>query len=117
MTPSLRRHVLEEWRGLPEPRAGDRMVEVKDGIERFINKLGLSERICEAEILAAWRDIVGGFIAEHASPSRLVNGTLHVRVLQPTVRYELDRTWKPKILLKLQERFGRKAIREIQFRT
>ena len=38
-----------------------------------------------------------------------------IRVIQPSVRYELDRTWKPEIIRKLKERFGEKMIRDIKF--
>jgi hypothetical protein len=41
---------------------------------------------------------------------------LSIQVLQPSVRYELERNWKNEILAKLQARFGKKAIREIKFR-
>jgi oligoribonuclease (3'-5' exoribonuclease) len=44
-----------------------------------------------------------------------VAGTLHIRVIQPSVRYELDRTWKPEIIRKLREQFGEKVIRDIKF--
>ena len=41
---------------------------------------------------------------------------LTVRVLQPTVHFELDRFWKPKILAKLKERFGSRTVRDVKFR-
>ncbi len=59
--------------------------------------------------------IVGEFIAQHSIPDRLVAGTLMIRVIQPSVRYELDRTWKPEIIRKLKEQFGEKMIRDIKF--
>jgi hypothetical protein len=41
---------------------------------------------------------------------------LTIQVLQPSVRYELERNWKAEILQKLQTRFGKKVIREVKFR-
>lgn len=112
-TPSKR--VLLEWRGLPgEPRP-DRVVPVAKILGSLLPKLGLDSRIREADIIAAWSAIVGDFLAQHSQPERLVAGTLHVRVIQPTVRYELDRTWKPEILRKLREQFGQKVIRDVRF--
>jgi oligoribonuclease (3'-5' exoribonuclease) len=58
---------------------------------------------------------VGDFIAQHSQPERLVAGILHVRVIQSSVRYELDRTWKPQIIRKLRDQFGEKVIRDIKF--
>jgi predicted nucleic acid-binding Zn ribbon protein len=117
ITKSLRRHVIEDWRGLPEAREEDRLTLVGDSIRKLITRLGLGERISESEILGAWRGIVGDFLADHSTPTRLVDGILHVQVLQPSVRYELDRTWKPEILRKLQAQFGKKAVREIRIRV
>ena len=115
MNPSIRQRVLKEWRGLPgEPRP-DRDFPVSSILGKLLPKLGLDTRIREADIIAAWSAIVGDFLAKHSQPERLVAGTLHVRVIQPTVRYELDRTWKPEIIRKLREQFGQKVIRDIRF--
>jgi predicted nucleic acid-binding Zn ribbon protein len=111
---SLRRFVVEEWRILPEKKEERPLVAVSGAIQQLVSKLGLKERINEADILAAWRETVGDFLAEHSRPSRLVNGVLHVEVMQPSVRYELSRTWKPIILQKLQERFGKTAVKDIR---
>ncbi len=111
---SLRRFVVEEWRGLPEKKEERPLIAVSSAIGQLVAKLGLRERIDEADIMAAWRDIVGDFIAQHSQPSRLVNGILHIQVMQSSVRYELDRTWRAEILRKLQERFGKTAIKDIR---
>jgi predicted nucleic acid-binding Zn ribbon protein len=117
MTKSLRRLVLQEWRGLPENDRPDRTVAAADAVQALISRLGLTERIDEGEILAAWREVVGDFIAAHSTPVRLVDGILHVQVLQPSVRYELDRTWRPEILKKLRAQFGQKTVKDLRFRT
>src|SRR5436305_1056760 len=111
MNPSLRSHILSEWRGLPqnEPRP-DRNKAIGDTIKEVLLKLGLKERITETEIIAAWKEIVGDFIAVHSVPSRLRDGVLYVQVIQSTVHYELDRVWKPQLVKKLKERFGARAI-------
>lgn len=118
MTPAIRHRVLAEWRGLPSPSASPDRVQRVDGVlEKLMKKLGLTERLREEEITAAWRDTVGDWIAQHSCPSRLRQGVLHVQVLQPTIHYELDRVAKPEILRKLRERFGPKVIREVRFRV
>jgi predicted nucleic acid-binding Zn ribbon protein len=111
---SLRRSVVEEWRGLPEKREGRPLVAVAEAIQSLVTRLGLTERINEGDILAAWREVVGDFLAQHSRPSRLVNGVLHVEVMQSSVRYELDRTWRPIILQKLRARFGKNAVKDIR---
>ena len=113
----IRRRVLEEWRGLPEnPVARERSVTVSDALKKLLRKLGLSERLNEQEIRSAWREIVGDFLAAHSLPVSVRDGILTVQVIQPAVRYELDRSWKRDILRKLQARFGAKIVREVRFR-
>jgi predicted nucleic acid-binding Zn ribbon protein len=112
----LRAIALAEWRGLPEyPLTPAPAKPVGDLVTQFMAKLGLSERLREEEILRAWRDIVGDFVAAHSTPHRLQAGVLTVRVLQPTILYELDRVFKKRLLEKLQDRFG-KTIRDLKFR-
>ena len=85
-------------------------------LQKVMPKLGLGERLGEQQVSAAWREVVGDFLATHSLPVGLSGGVLTVQVVQPSVRYELDRTWKRDILTKLQERFGKKVVREVRFR-
>jgi predicted nucleic acid-binding Zn ribbon protein len=113
----IRKQVLEDWRGLPEEAARpERCVLPAEALKRLLRRLGLTERISEQEIQAAWREIVGDFLAEHSLPISMRDGILVVQVIQPAVRYELDRAWKRSILRKLQARFE-KTVREVRFRS
>src|ERR1700735_3989286 len=117
MPQSLRKQVIQEWRGLPEPEPKpDRTLSIREVLVQLAPKLGLEGRLREEEIIAAWAEIVGDFFAKHSRPVRLHQGALVVSVLQPTVLYELDRQWKSVILAKLKKRFGGKVIRELRFR-
>jgi len=116
MTPALRARTIAEWRGLPEPpKRPDRLVSVAESIAPLMSSLGLGERFRQEEVLRTWRSIVGDFIATHSQPTRLRGGVLYVQVLQSTMHYELDRMWKQKLLSKLREQFGPRAIRDIRF--
>ena len=113
----IRKRVLEDWRGLPEETARpERCVPAADALKKLIQKLGLTERLNEQEIQAAWREIVGDFLAGHSLPVSVRAGVLTIQVIQPAVRYELDRSWKRSILRKLQDRFGAKSVCEVRFR-
>ncbi|MCK9588961.1 MAG: DUF721 domain-containing protein [Terrimicrobiaceae bacterium] len=114
---TFRRKVLAEWRGLEEPRSrADRCASVAELLQKVMPKLGLGERLDEQQVSAAWREVVGDFLAQHSLPVGLSAGVLTVQVVQPSVRYELERNWKRDILTKLQERFGKKVVREVRFR-
>lgn len=115
-TDSVRRRLLEEWRGLPSETPADRWVPLAEALAKVVSKLGLAEQLCEEQVREAWREIVGDFLASHSEPAGMQRGILTIQVLQPSVRFELERSWKPEILKKLRQKFGAKVIRGIRFR-
>src|SRR4051794_25185335 len=117
MSPALRAATIAEWRGLPEPKPRpDKWHAPGDLLPVLMHKLGLSERLQENEVSAAWQSIVGDFIAAHSAPVSLREGVLHVRVLQPALHYQLEQISKREILRKLKLRFGGRTIRDVRFR-
>ena len=118
MNAALRAAVIAEWRGLPEKKARpDRWQAPGDVLPKLMQQLGLSERLHETEVIEAWKDIVGAFIAAHSAPVSLREGVLFVRVLQPSLHYQFETISKGDILRKLKQRFGGKIIRNIRFRV
>ncbi len=118
MNPALRDAVIADWRGLPQTRRHpDRWRTAADLLPKLMQRLGLSERLRENEVMEAWANIVGEFIAAHSSPVSLREGTLYVRVLQPALHYELEQISKRTILRKLKQRFGGKIVRDVRFRV
>ena len=116
--PSLHERVIAEWRGLPEPKPRpDRWKAAGELLPALLQKLGLRERLHENDVMEAWESIVGDFIATHSAPVALREGVLYVRVLQPTLHYELEQISKMEILRKLKRRFGTKTIRDVRFRV
>jgi predicted nucleic acid-binding Zn ribbon protein len=118
MNASLRAAVIAEWRGLPANKTRpDRWQAPSDLLPKLMQQLGLSERLRENEVIEAWKQIVGDFIAAHSAPVSLRAGVLYVRVLQPALHYQFEQISKAEILRKLKQRFGTKIIREIRFRV
>jgi predicted nucleic acid-binding Zn ribbon protein len=113
---AIRRRLIEEWRGLPEGPGPDPAVPFHEALKTAVAKLGLSECLCEEQVRDAWHGIVGEFLASHSAPSSMRSGVLTIDVFQPSVRFELEREWKPEILKKLRARFGAEVIRDIRFR-
>lgn len=118
MSPSIRAAAIRDWRGLTEmkPRP-DRWQAPADLLPKLMQQLGLSERLHETEMIEAWSQMVGEFIAAHSAPVSLRDGVLYVRVLQPSLHYELECVSKAGILRKLKQRFGGKRIRDVKFRV
>jgi predicted nucleic acid-binding Zn ribbon protein len=118
LNPSLRARAIAEWRGLPgKTILHDRWAAPADVLPKLMQRLGLKERLHEAEVLDVWSKIVGDFIAAHSAPVALREGVLYVRVLQPALHYELEQIAKIDILRKLKQRFGGKIIRDVRFRV
>ena len=67
------------------------------------------------EILAAWKEIVGDFIARNSTPDSIQRGILTVRVLQPTVHHALSME-KPRILKRLQAKLQSSGIKDIRLK-
>ncbi|MBA3881848.1 MAG: DUF721 domain-containing protein [Chthoniobacterales bacterium] len=118
MNAALRAAVIADWRGLPDrkPRP-DRWRALGDLLPGMMQKLGLRERLHESEVIEAWAQMVGSFIAAHSAPVSLHEGVLHVRVLQPALHYQLEQISKAEILRKLKRRFGAKVVRDVRFRV
>jgi len=117
MHPYLRKQLIEEWRGLPEPdKEIDRTVSIRTVLDQLATKLKCESLLREEEIVGAWKEIVGDFFAPHSHPLKLDQGTLIVNVLQPTLLCELERNYKRLILGKLKKRFGSKTIKALRFR-
>jgi predicted nucleic acid-binding Zn ribbon protein len=118
MNAALRARVIGEWRGLPgKTPSSDRWRASASLVPDLMKRLGLRERLHEAEIAEAWSKIVGEFIAAHSTPTALRDGILYVRVLQPALHYDLEQVSKIDILRRLKQRFGARTIRDVRFRV
>ena len=118
MNPSLRASVISEWRGLREPKQrADQTQSTSQLLPKLMQRLGLKERLHESEVIEAWGEIVGDFIAGHSAPVSLREGILYVRVLQPALHYQFEQISKAEILRKLKQRFGSKTIHDLRFRV
>ena len=113
---SLRARAIAEWRGYSEPRPLlERVQPLSALVGKTMEGLGLGELVRESEVLEAWKEIAGDFFARHSSPSKLKDGVLYVRVLQPSIHFEIERM-KGLIVDKLKKRFGARVVRELRFR-
>ena len=118
MNAALHSRVIAEWRGLPEPKPEpDRWCATADLLPKIMHRLGLEQRLQEVEVMEAWSNIVGEFIAAHSAPVALHERVLYVRVLQPALHYQLEQVCKIDILRKLKRRFGASVIADVRFRV
>ena len=114
--PNVRARALAEWRGYSEPRPLlERVQPLGALVGKTMQAFGLGELVRESEVLEAWKEIAGDFLAAHSAPARLKDGVLYVRVLQPSIHFEMERMKGP-LVEKLKKRFGARVVRELRFR-
>jgi len=119
MTSALRTQVLREWRPFQtvSDLSGARSASSTDKLVPLVMKrLGLEQRLQQSRVFSLWPQIVGSDIARHAQPVSLRHGLLVLAVDHPVWLQELSRYHKPLILQKVQERIGKKTVRDIVFR-
>ena len=110
------RRMRAEWRGVYEAPDLSRFErEVGDVVEQVLKRAGLNDRLAEETVTREWSVIVGDFLAGQSKPTGLRGGVLQVAVLQPAVRYDLERNLKREILQRLQSRFGPAVVKDLRF--
>ena len=117
MTPALRLQTLREWQpfGRYEPPVRPAL-PLQQLVPGVMQRLGLAQRLQEAQISQRWSELVGSDIARHAQPVSLKNGLLIVVVDNSAWLQELDRNYKPLILQKIRACAGKTAVHKLVFR-
>ena len=90
------------------------MQQLKTAIKTFLRKSGLEKGVKQNTALLIWDEVVGENIAENTSPEKVEHGTLLVRVENSSWRQELVFK-KKEIIDKLNNKIGKKTIKDIRF--
>jgi hypothetical protein len=113
---SNRDRALAQLRGYWEPQDVSQFEQgINSAVTKTLKQLGLDNRFNEEQVFEAWNEMVDKFVAENARPVSMKRNVLFIQVLHSTVFYELERM-RGQILAKMQERFGKENIRDVQFR-
>lgn len=83
-------------------------------LERLVRELGIGPKIREYEAVLCWAEAVGEHIAKVTSAEKIQNGTLTVRVVSPTWRYELTLR-KQELAAKINAVVGSQIVTDIHF--
>lgn len=86
-----------------------------DLVAGIMKKMGLEAETRLAEIIQVWEDLVGKTNAGHARPGRWEKGLLVVYVDHHLWLNEFKKTVSVPLLKKLQNQFGKSAIRQLRF--
>src|SRR4051812_15455722 len=107
----LRHRTIAEWRGGEDgPLINNAAITLQSVITQVLKECKLDDRMKLDDVAAAWRGLVGDFIAQNTSPDSLKRGVLAVRVLQPAIHHTLAMQKVP-LLQKLRAHFGEDIIK------
>lgn len=111
----LRHRLISEWRNVDEGPVQDLpALKIGDLIPGVLKDWKLDDRLKAEEMQAAWKDIVGDFVAQHTAPEGIKRNVLIIRLTQPAIHHTLMMR-KADLLKRLQQRFGVKTIKDIRF--
>jgi len=88
---------------------------VGDILDVLVGRLGLKQRLKQAEAVRKWDEIVGERIACETQAEIVRGKTLFVKVTSPIWAQELS-FLKPEIMKKLRQEIGRGVITDIRFK-
>ena len=90
-----------------------RLVEVLDGVGK---RLGLGQAVRTGRLWRAWREVVGGALADHVEPTSLRQGVLRVRADSPAWATEIGYL-SDDIRLRVNAFFGEEVVDEVRVWT
>lgn len=96
-------------------RSSDSLKSTRSLIEGLLGNLGISNKIEQHKIWSIWQDAVGEHIAEHATPSRIRNNVLEIKVVHPVWMQQLQ-LLKPRLLKQINEHLGDTPIHDLYLR-
>jgi predicted nucleic acid-binding Zn ribbon protein len=85
-------------------------------IERFMKDAGLARKNTGAELLAAWREVVGPETGSHTSIYGFRSGVVTVAVDSAPLCQELELFRKEELLTALRERYRDSYVQDLRFR-
>ena len=80
----------------------------------LLDELGLGKKLKQYEAVRVWQDVVGDKIAKVAIPTKIINGTLIVKVEKSTWRNELS-LLKREIITKINAALKEEIVKDIKF--
>jgi predicted nucleic acid-binding Zn ribbon protein len=80
----------------------------------LLKELGIAKKLKQYEAVRIWREIVGERIAKVATPTKIINGTLIVKVERSTWRNELSMMRK-EIITRINAALKEEVVKDIKF--
>ncbi len=88
--------------------------DLGSSLEQLVDELGIGKKLSEYDAVLQWESLVGEHIARAASPVRITNGVLVVRVRTSSWRNELSLR-KAELIKTINTGLGREIVKDIRF--
>ena len=95
-------------------RPASHIKSLGDALDELVESLGIKKKLREQEVFVCWGKAVGERIAEIATPTRILKGTLFVSVKSGAWRNELSMR-KAEIQSRLNEMLDEEIVKDIKF--
>lgn len=110
----IRATVINDFYGAPPPLDEHQNISgASEWIDSLLEKVGVRGGLTEEDVIKTWRSLAGELIAAQTAPVSLRRGVLVLRVLQPTMRFQLEQE-KRQLLRKLQEKLGTEHLKQLR---
>jgi len=83
-------------------------------LKSILDEIGASGEIEEEKLKESWIEIAPPFIAKNTTPHSLKNGVLVLRVIQPSIRFQLEQM-KGMLVRELKAKLGDRVLRDVRF--
>jgi hypothetical protein len=87
---------------------------ISDLIRQFVASNGKDDLFWERKVLSIWPSVMGDYIANNTSSVSIKQGVLYVKVLNASLRFELN-TSRSLIIKKLNDAVGGEVVKSIVF--
>ena len=87
---------------------------INDLIRQFVASNGKDDLFRERKVLSIWPSVMGDYIANNTSSVSIKQGVLYVKVLNASLRFELN-TSRSLIIKKLNDAVGGEVVKSIVF--
>lgn len=102
------------YRGTHADRDAVQAEAVGDLLDGVLTELGVADKVRECRALLAWEEVAGPRLAERARALRVHRGRLELAVPSAVWRTHLSFS-KQQLLQRINERLGRRVIRDLVF--
>lgn len=112
----LRALTLRQWRhGDPVKDPMRNIAHASESLDKILEEVGAAGGLEEKQLIDAWQRVAGDFIAKNAKPESLKKGVLVLRVVQPTLKFQLEQM-KGKLLQNFRRELGDGVVKVITLR-